>query len=237
MATAFNHKEAFFAISYGLYIISSVKNGKYNGQVANSLFQVTSEPATIAISINRQNLTHEYISVSKVFSISVLSEAEPMTLIGQFGFRCGRDINKFEGIRYKIGETNTPLILDYTVASFEAKVTNAIECGTHTIFVGDVVNYEKLSNDSPMTYAYYHLIKGGKSPKTAPTYINVDPKPAKEVYAKYECSVCGYVYDPELGDPDNGIKPSTSFEDIPENWTCPVCGAGKESFSPINNAG
>ena len=50
---------------------------------------------------------------------------------------------------------------------------------------------------------------------------------------KYQC-VCGYVYDPEIGDPDNGIAPGTAFEDLPEDWTCPICGAGKALFSPVD---
>ena len=50
---------------------------------------------------------------------------------------------------------------------------------------------------------------------------------------KYECGPCGYVYDPELGDPDNGIEPGTAFEDLPEDWVCPLCGVGKEEFAPV----
>lgn len=48
---------------------------------------------------------------------------------------------------------------------------------------------------------------------------------------KYVCDVCGYVYDPAIGDPDNGVDPGTAFDDITDDWTCPTCGAGKESFS------
>lgn len=51
---------------------------------------------------------------------------------------------------------------------------------------------------------------------------------------KYECDVCGWVYDPEEGDPGHGIAPGTTFEDIPDDWVCPVCGAGKADFSPID---
>jgi rubredoxin len=50
---------------------------------------------------------------------------------------------------------------------------------------------------------------------------------------KYVCDLCGYEYDPELGDPDGGIAPGTKFEDIPDDWTCPVCGATKDAFSPM----
>ena len=222
-------KEAFFTISYGLYIVTSVNNGKLNGQVANSLFQVTSDPATMAVSINKQNLTNEYIKSSKVLAISVLAETAPMTLIGQFGFKSGRDINKFENVQFKAGATGAPIVLDHTVACFEMKVTQEIDCGTHTIFIGDVVAYEKLGDGTPMTYAYYQTVKKGKSPKTAPTYIQDAPAPAA-VSAKYTCSVCGYVYDPDVGDPDNGIKPGTPFEKLPDDWVCPVCGAEKSKF-------
>ncbi len=49
---------------------------------------------------------------------------------------------------------------------------------------------------------------------------------------KYKCTVCGYVYDPDAGDPDNGVSAGTSFEDVPGDWVCPICGAGKEDFEP-----
>lgn len=49
---------------------------------------------------------------------------------------------------------------------------------------------------------------------------------------KYVCTACGYVYDPSLGDPDSGIAPGVSFEDIPEDWVCPLCGVGKDMFEP-----
>ena len=50
---------------------------------------------------------------------------------------------------------------------------------------------------------------------------------------KYRCTICGYVYDPEKGDPDNGIEPGTLFEELPDDWTCPLCGAEKEEFEPV----
>ena len=49
---------------------------------------------------------------------------------------------------------------------------------------------------------------------------------------KYTCNICGYVYDPTAGDPENGVAAGTPFDKIPEDWTCPVCGASKEDFSP-----
>lgn len=55
------------------------------------------------------------------------------------------------------------------------------------------------------------------------------------IMKKYECDPCGYVYDPAEGDPDNDIAPGTAFEDLPEDWVCPVCGAGKEEFKPVED--
>ena len=95
------NKEAFRKISYGLYLVSSVKDGKFNGQIANSMFQVTSKPSTIAVSINKENLTHSYIQASRVFSVSILSEETPMTFIGLFGFKSGRDIDKFKNAGFQ----------------------------------------------------------------------------------------------------------------------------------------
>ena len=83
-------------LGYGVYIVCSKKGEKFNGQIVNTLFQVTSEPPTIAVSINKNNLTHEYIEDSKVFTASVLYQDTPLSFIGKFGFRSGRDINKFE---------------------------------------------------------------------------------------------------------------------------------------------
>lgn len=55
----------------------------------------------------------------------------------------------------------------------------------------------------------------------------------EEKMSKYECTVCGYIYDPAKGDPDNGIEPGTPFEELPDDWVCPVCGAGKEDFEEV----
>lgn len=224
------NKEAFRKISYGLYLVSSVKDGKFNGQIANSMFQVTSKPSTIAVSINKENLTHSYIQASRVFSVSILSEETPMTFIGLFGFKSGRDIDKFKNIKYRIGKTGSPIVLDNAVAYLEVKLIQELECGSHTIFVGEVVDYDNLGNDPPMTYAYYRTVRKGKSPKTAPTYQQEEPKVEAATAASYVCSICGYVYDPAAGDPEHGDPAGTPFEDLPADWTCPVCGADKSQF-------
>jgi flavin reductase (DIM6/NTAB) family NADH-FMN oxidoreductase RutF/rubredoxin len=220
-------------ISYGVYIICSKKDKKINGQIANALFQVTSQPPTIAVSINKQNLTHEYITKSNCFTVSVLSESASLTFIGNFGFKSGRDIDKFKDTKYKLDGNGVPLVLDYTLACLGAKVIDKIDVGTHTIFIGNVENAEVLSKEKPMTYEFYHKVKGGYSPKTAPTYsamVDKSEKKEEKKMDKYVCKVCGYVYDPEKGDPDNGVALGTKFEDVPDDWVCPICGAGKQDF-------
>ena len=163
--------KALHKISYGLYVVTSRKGDNFNGQIANTIFQITSEPATIAASINKQNFTHEFIRESSVFVVSVLSKNTPLKFIGHFGFKSGRDIDKFKGTNYKVGRTGAPIVLDHAVAYLEAEVIKEVDAGTHTIFIGKVVDAEILTNEEPMTYAYYHLIKRGVTPKAAPTYI------------------------------------------------------------------
>jgi flavin reductase (DIM6/NTAB) family NADH-FMN oxidoreductase RutF/rubredoxin len=223
-------KTAFYKLSYGLYVVTSKKDGKLNGQIANTAIQVTSDPPAVAVCINKQNLTHEFIQASRTFAVSVISKSTPMTFIGHFGFKCGRDIDKFEGMNYKTGATGAPIVLENAVAFMEADVIKELDCGTHTIFVGIVRDCGILNTEEePLTYAFYQEVKRGKSPKTAPSYQE-PPKQKVEKSSKYTCSVCGYIYDPEKGDPDSGIKAGTTFEDLPADWTCPVCGADKSQF-------
>jgi flavin reductase (DIM6/NTAB) family NADH-FMN oxidoreductase RutF/rubredoxin len=228
------NKSAFHKLSYGLYVVTSGEVGKFNGQIANTVFQVTSEPPTVAVSINKQNYTHECIRSCRQFAVSVLAETAPMTLIGRFGFKCGRDTNKLEGITTRTGRTGIPVVTDHCVAFIETEVKGEMDCGTHTIFLGEVVECDIIdAAGEPMTYAYYRQVKGGKSPKTAPTYekeVPLKTAPPAEKAARYTCTVCGYIYDPVQGDPEGKIKPGTRFEDLPADWVCPVCGAGKDKF-------
>jgi flavin reductase (DIM6/NTAB) family NADH-FMN oxidoreductase RutF/rubredoxin len=224
------NRAALHKVSYGLYVVTSGQDGKFNGQIANSMFQATSDPATVAISINKQNYTNELIKLSRKFVISILSEATPMTFIGLFGFKSGRDVNKLQNVKIKIGVTKVPVVLENTVSYIEVELEKELDCGTHTIFVGNIVDCDVVSDAEPLTYAYYQKVKGGKSPKTAPTYVKDEASAASHASASYVCTVCGYVYDEVKGDPDNGIAPGTKFEDLPQTWTCPVCGADKSKF-------
>ena len=224
--------KALYNLSYGLYVVASQKEGKLNAQIANTVIQVTSEPPTVAVCINKQNLTHEFITQSKAFTASMLSQDTPLSFIGHFGFKSGREIDKFKDINYKLGESKAPIVFDHSLAYLEARVINQVDVGTHTIFIGELVGADVLKEGEPMTYAYYHQVKRGTTPKTAPSYIE-ERKETVSKMAKYKCSVCGYIYDPELGDPDGGIKPGTPFEKIPDDWVCPVCGASKDQFEKL----
>jgi len=162
---------ALYKIGYGLYVVSSCKGEKINGQIANTVFQVTSEPPALAVCINKTNLTHEYISESRVFTAAVLRQDTPLSFIGNFGFKSGRDTDKFEGVNYKTGASGAPVVLDNAVAWMEVKVKDEMDAGTHTIFFGEVVDADVVSDEPAMTYEYYHQVKRGTTPKTAPSYI------------------------------------------------------------------
>lgn len=226
------NRKALRYCSYGLYVISSKRGDSLNAQIANTVVSVTSDPPTIAVIINRQNLTHEFMSESKAFAASILSQDTPVSFIGHFGFQSGRDVDKFKDIKYRSGETQVPIVIDNSLAYLEARVVDKLDVGDHTIFIGEIAGAEILQEGEPMTYAYYHQVKRGTTPKTAPSYIE-EKKEATTEMAKYECIVCGYVYDPEEGDPDGGIKAGTPFEELPDDWVCPVCGADKDQFEKV----
>ena len=223
-------------LSYGMYIVSSNKGDLLNAQIANTVFQITSEPVTIAISINNKNLTHEYIEASSRFGISILDEKTPLTFIGKFGFRSGRTEDKFKDTNFVKLSSGCPVVIDNTLCYIEAKVVKKLDCFTHTLFIGEMTESKMLKTGRPMTYDYYHREKRGTTPSSAPTFIKEKTsREKKEVrMQKYRCVVCNYIYDPAVGDPDSGVQPGTPFEKLPDNWLCPVCGADKSQFEKEN---
>jgi len=218
-------------ISYGMYVVSSFKGDLLNGQIVNTLVQITSEPATIAVSINKQNLTHEFIETSSRFSISILEEETPLNFIGKFGFKSGRSGDKFKDVKFNKLSSGCPVVTEYTIGYIEVKLINKLDCGTHTLFFGEMVDSKILKTAKPMTYDYYHQVKRGTTPKTAPTFIKEEGMATGGVkMQKYRCTVCNYIYDPVVGDPDGGIQSGTEFKDIPDTWVCPICGVKKDQF-------
>lgn len=218
-------------IGYGMYIVASNKGDSLNGQIANTVFQVTSIPVAVAVSINKENFTHELIEASSRFTVSILEKDAPLDLIGKFGFKTGKKEDKFKDVQFEKLVSGCPVVLDYAIGYLEAKVTGKLDCGTHTVFLGEMTDSKLLKTGTPMTYAYYHEVKRGTTPKTAPTFIKEEGTATGGAkMQKYRCTVCNYIYDPAVGDPDGGIKPGTAFEDIPDVWVCPICGAGKDQF-------
>ena len=220
--------EAFFKISYGLYAISSCNKNKINGYISNAVFQVTSEPAQFAICTNKNNFTTELINESKLLSISVLKKEADSKLIGDFGYKSGRDIDKFADHKYMTGASGVPILLEDTIAWFECKVKQTIDVGTHILFVAEIIGNDLIdSAGEPLTYAYYRDVKNGKAPKNAPTYIDKDHAQTAASDAKqYKCLICGYVYDPaKHKEPD--------FTSLSDDWSCPVCGINKSNFEAI----
>lgn len=230
--------EAFFKISYGLYAVCSASGGKRNGYISNTVFQVTAEPPRFAISCSKNNFSTRLIEESKVFSISVLEKDTGSNIIGTFGYRSGKDTEKFLNLKYRDGASGAPILLENTIAWFDCKVIDRYDVGTHLLFIGELLESELLLPDAePLTYSFYREVKKGKAPKNAPTYIDESKsktsRPLKK-HEKYYCPACGYVYDPALGDPDTGIAPGTAFEDLPEDWVCPLCGTAKADFVKVS---
>ena len=221
--------EALFKISYGLYIVSSGSKEYGNGFISNTVFQVTSQPPKFAACCNKDNHTAGIIQSSGIFSVSVLQSDAASGTIGTFGYKSGKEIDKLEGMEIKYGETGVPIVLNDAIAFLECKVVKTHDVGTHLLFIGELVSADVLENGKdPLTYLHYRKVKKGVAPKNAPTYIDkskLEKKAREQEFAKYECPVCGYIYDEE--------KEGTRFEDLSDNWICPVCGEEKDEFSKL----
>ncbi|OGS34488.1 MAG: hypothetical protein A2474_03335 [Elusimicrobia bacterium RIFOXYC2_FULL_34_12] len=143
-------------ITYGLYVITSIGNeNKVNGQISNTVFQITSVPLRIALGINKKNYTYELIKESGVFAINILKQSQ-LSMIPIFGLKSGRDINKFENIKYHTEITNSP-IFDDILSWMDCRVIKdmTIDCGTHSLFIADVLDGSIVSVEEPLTYKYY----------------------------------------------------------------------------------
>lgn len=165
--------DVFRNLSYGVYVVSTMDNGRATGCTANSAVQITASPATVAVSINHDNYTNQCIKEFGKFAISIIAEDSDPMLIGRFGFFSGKDTNKFQDVDFSIVE-ETPILND-TCGYLVCKVIDTMETSSHTVFLGEVIEGDIKGNGrTPMTYAYYHNVVKGKSPKNAPTYIAED---------------------------------------------------------------
>ena len=155
---------SFQNLNYGLYIVASVCEDKKNAQIVNTVFRVSSRPFRIAVGIHKESLTHQYIQSSKKFSIAILDEETPIEFIRLFGFSSGRNVDKFAGVKHKSGKAGTPIILENVILVMEAVVVEQVDAGTHSFFVGDIVNAEVLKDGKPLTYSYYRDVRKGALP-------------------------------------------------------------------------
>jgi ferric-chelate reductase [NAD(P)H] len=162
--------KALYQLSYGVYIVSSFMGGKPNGQIANTFFQVTAEPPRLAVCLNKENMTHSCVAKNGVFAVSILEQDTPFPFIGTFGFKSGKDTDKFDKVSFIKGVTGVPIVTDHALSYLEVKVMGSMDAGTHTLFVGDLVNAQMLKEGTPLTYQYYHDVIKGKTPKTATTF-------------------------------------------------------------------
>ncbi len=163
-------ENALFDMGYGMYIVAAELDGKPNGQIVTAAIQTTAKPPCIVACIHKDNLTHDYIAKSGRFTLSVLEQDTPMIFIGTFGFKSGRDGDKFTQAGFKTGVTGCPIVTDHALSVIEATLMQQVDVGTHTMFVGEVVAAEVLRQGTPLTYAHYRQVKKGKTAKNAPTF-------------------------------------------------------------------
>ncbi|MCC8026313.1 MAG: flavin reductase [Clostridium sp.] len=203
--------KAFFKLSYGVYIVSGSDGGKDGGCVINTMTQVTSSPARLSVALNKNNYTLKLIQASGSFSGVVLSEDVEMDQIKRFGFQCGKDVDKYEGIPMGRDSLNNPYPTEGVCSRFTCRVISTLDVGTHVLIIGEVVEAEVMDEAAqPLTYANYHLKKNGTTPPNAPSY-----QEKTEKVVGYRCTVCGYILESDT---------------LPDDFICPVCGKDASYF-------
>ncbi|MCL2434923.1 MAG: flavin reductase family protein [Lentimicrobiaceae bacterium] len=164
---------AFFKFTYGLYVVCSKAGERQSGFIGNAVMQITSDPKQILVASNKENFTSELILASKKLTVSVVGVNAQMDFFGRFGYRSGRDMDKFSGCNSFFTADNQPVVLDNAIAWFSCDMVEVIDAGTHYLFVCRVLDAAITDAETePMTYNYFHKVLKGKSPKNAPTFQN-----------------------------------------------------------------
>jgi flavin reductase (DIM6/NTAB) family NADH-FMN oxidoreductase RutF len=199
-----NDLKALFKIGYGLYVVTSNDGSKDNGLIVNTVSQLTSNPTRIAVTINKDNYSHHIIKNSGKLNVNCLSVDAPFSLFENFGFRSGRNVDKFENEEV-LRSDNGLIILDKYINSFMSlKVEQYVDLSTHGMFICSVDEARVISDKETMTYTYYQN--------------NVKPKPQTEGKKGYICKICSYVYEGDV---------------LPEDIVCPICKHGAIDFEKI----
>lgn len=197
--------QALFKLTYGLQVLCAQKDGRDNGTVINTAWQVTETPHQLAVVVSKKSLTHDWVKETRRFTVSNLSERAEFSLIERFGMKSGRDTDKFDGFTgWERDKNGLPYLTEGTNAFFSAEVTQTIDLGTHTLFIARPTDMAILDDAASMTYAFYqeHLRPASKTPKP-------------ESKTVWRCVVCGYEY---VGD------------ELPPDFLCPLCNHGVNDF-------
>ena len=201
-------KKALYNLSYGVFMLSTKVGEKVNGCITNTCMQVAANPVRIAISVLNTNLTCEMLRESGVFALSILDEECMYETIRHFGMQSGRDVDKFGNMTMQKDSNGIPYLGWHTCAVISAKVVSSEDLGTHTLFIAEVTDAMKLNDHAPLTYADY---QSRVKPKA-------EPKQAERPIIGWRCKICKFVYEES---------------ELPEDFTCPLCGHGPEDFEPI----
>jgi len=197
--------DAMTKISYGFYVLATKDgNGAPKGCIVNTLSQATVTPEKVLITVNKQNYTHDVLLAGKAFTVTMLDESAPFSLFENFGFRSGREADKFAGVKCLKAANGVPYLTENASGFVSGTVIETIDLGTHTLFVGQVEEKGLLSEIASLTYAYYQA--------------HTKPRPKPAARAGWRCKICGYVYD---GD------------NLPADFVCPLCKHGAADFEPI----
>jgi len=155
-------------ITYGLYIITVADAEQKNGMILNTVFQVTACPPRVAISVNKQSLTHAILQRTRRFAAMPLEQKTPLPFIGIFGFRSGRTYDKLSHVSFTTGKLGCPIVTQHTLSYMEVQVQQELDVQTHTLFVGEVQDAGVLNSSGvALTYDYYHHVIKGKVPPGA----------------------------------------------------------------------
>ena len=199
-----NDLSALFKIGYGLYVVTSNDGKKDNGLIVNTVSQVTSSPNRIAVTINKDNYSHHVIKQTGKMNLNCLSVDAPFSVFENFGFRSGRNADKFESITPLRSDNGLAFLPRYINSFMSLKVEQYVDLDTHGMFICSITEARVISDAETMTYTYYQK--------------NVKPKPQTEGKKGFVCKICGYVYE---GD------------ELPEDFVCPLCKHGAADFEPI----
>lgn len=191
-------------VSYGVYVLTTRSGEKDNGCVVNVVAQLTEQPLTMAVAVNKMNLTHDMIMSSGVFNVNILTENASMDVIRHFGFQSGRNVEKFVPESTILRASNgVPYIHQQSNSFISGRVSQTVDLGSHTLFIAEITESVKLNDEPSMTYNYYH------------THVKNKAKLEEKKSGRWVCQVCGYVYD---GD------------ELPEDFICPWCKHGAYDF-------